>query len=492
MIIYSLKQNMQKTKFLSLILFMVIFSFSFVLWDNAQTLSDLLEQERNGVMTLFNSSVDSVEDIFDDVARPVSETTIFKSLICLGAISTPIDSSFLEAAKTELKNDILQEYIRIYWKVKWYELWLYTDFTWIKTEIQYFPTIFTPLINKYKSDNLVAISWMVQEVRDYTNQNAELLTTVSNRITKIQWAVDMYTDLNEDINDFQKWLSSSQQDFYQKLQNAKSVSYKLLDSNLQNQIDKIVKRYKKLPWLQWYLLSQKQFSLDSFNDYAQTKINEVFGVTYDEDIYSQINESVQSLKSQFYNWDSLNCTNILSNYQDTSDIKISNIIRDINSFKNWLSVSWSSISTWLSTSAQITATNAIKSFYATRLSSDLKDFRSFINQKLKELYNQYINIAVETPAEENKTINLDIPEWFSFVQAFTTNQVSDSVAVLQQILSQLWLYSWTVNWIYDSLTKNAVYNMQLQNWLLKWYENKPSVRWRLGPTTRAFLNKLIN
>lgn len=486
---------MKKIKILSLILFWFIFSFWLTSWSDAQDLNTLLEQEKTTVMNLYNSTIDTVDDVFKDTWKPVSETIIYKSLLCLWAISTPIDSSFLQSAKTELKNDILQEYIRLYWKVRWYELWLYTDYTGVKAEIHYFDTIFTPLINQYKIDNLLSISWMVQEVRDYTNQNAEMLSTISNNIIKIQWAVDAYNNLNQDINNFQDWLSSSQEDFYDKLQNAKKVSIQILDSNLQNNIDKFVKRYKKLPWLQWYLLSQKQLSLDWFSDYAQSEINKIFGVTYDQDQYSQISESVNQLKEQFYNWDSLNCTNILSQYSNITDIKTSNIIRDINSLKNWLNV-WSvSISTWLSTSAQNTATNAIKTFYAQRLRSDLNDFRSFIYQKIKELYDQYINIPVQSEPENNSdttsTINLNIPEWFSFTKPFTTDEVSDWVSVLQQMLTQLWLYSWTINWIYDSITKNAVYNMQLQNWLLKWYENKPNVRWRVWPATRNLLNKLI-
>jgi hypothetical protein len=59
---------------------------------------------------------------------------------------------------------------------------------------------------------------------------------------------------------------------------------------------------------------------------------------------------------------------------------------------------------------------------------------------------------------------------------------------LQNLLVTLQLYSWAIDGIYNKATKNAVYQFQLSKWLLKGYENKPSVWWRMWPATRNALN----
>jgi hypothetical protein len=110
------------------------------------------------------------------------------------------------------------------------------------------------------------------------------------------------------------------------------------------------------------------------------------------------------------------------------------------------------------------------------------------------LFNNILNIPVNNTVtwQTIPTINLNLPQWFSFTKPFKFNEKSDSVKTLQQLLTQIWMYSWSINWIYDSITKNAVYLLQLKNWLLIWYENKSATRWWMGPATRNLLNKLIN
>lgn len=386
---------MQKTKFLSLILFLsfsFLFSFSIADTDSTESLYTLLNSQRTSVINNFNQTSDQVYDKYNKIWKPVVETVVYKSLICLWAITQPFEKINIDIDRDILRKNILEEYILLDWRVKRYELWLVSDFTWLQSDILAFSGKYTPQISQFYTKQLMAISGLVQSVSDYTTQNAQLINDISLKIVKIQSALDAYQWLNDDINTFQDWLSSSQKVFYDKLQNTKSVSSNILNSNLQYLTDQFVKRYKKLPWLESYLLSQKDLSLNIFNDYAQSQINEIFGVNYNQQKYSQVSEAIQQLKSQFYNWSNLNCTQILANYWDTTERKINNIISDISMINSWLSISQVSISTWLSISAQNSAINAMSSMYIQHLNSSLQDFRDFIYQKLQELYDKYINI----------------------------------------------------------------------------------------------------
>jgi peptidoglycan hydrolase-like protein with peptidoglycan-binding domain len=77
-----------------------------------------------------------------------------------------------------------------------------------------------------------------------------------------------------------------------------------------------------------------------------------------------------------------------------------------------------------------------------------------------------------------------------FTKPFKSGEYAEGVKVLQNLLTTLQLYTWTINGIYGKATKDAVYRFQLSKWLLKGYEKKPDVRWWMGPATRAALNQL--
>jgi hypothetical protein len=62
---------------------------------------------------------------------------------------------------------------------------------------------------------------------------------------------------------------------------------------------------------------------------------------------------------------------------------------------------------------------------------------------------------------------------------------------LQQLLSNINYYTWAINWVYNTQTKNTVYDFQMANWLLIWYEKRPQSRWWMGPATRQKLNEII-
>jgi hypothetical protein len=40
--------------------------------------------------------------------------------------------------------------------------------------------------------------------------------------------------------------------------------------------------------------------LNEFQNYAKSEINKLFGVTYDQEKYTQVSESIQEIETQFY------------------------------------------------------------------------------------------------------------------------------------------------------------------------------------------------
>ncbi len=490
---------MKKIKILPLILF-VSLAFISIVWattpSTATSLYDLLGSQKTSVMGYFTQTSDNVYDKYDKLWKPIVQTVVYKSLVCLWAITNPFNVSVLDTARDSLRKNILEEYISLDGKIKRYDLWLISDYTWLRSEILAFSGKYYPLIGQFQTSQLLAISWLIQSVKDYTNQNTQLINTLSNNITKIENVNNWYEALIQKISILQNWSSSWQSDFIKSLNNSKNISLNILSSNLQTQQDKILKRYKKLTWLDLLLSDYKQNILNTLLLDTDSKINSLFSWYYDYTKFAQIQTDVLNFKKDFYSWTNLVCSNILSKYNTATERNLLNAQSKIDSLLSWINNSIFSISSWgMSDVFKQSALQSIKSFYSKRLNSDLQLFRTFTYQKIDSLFNSLLNMPVnniitwQTPPAS--TINLILPQWFSFTKAFTLNEKSDSVKILQQILTQLWLYSWSINWIYDSITKNATYLLQLKNWLLVWYENKPATRWWIWPATKNLLNKLI-
>lgn len=481
-----------------MILFISLLSIS-IAWaassNTSTTLYDLLNSQKTSVITYFTQASDNVYDKYDKIWKPVVQTVVYKSLVCLWAITNPFDINVLDVANDNLRKNILEDYISLDGKIKRYELWMISDYTWIKSDILAFNDKYVTLINQFQTTQLLAISWLIQSVRDYTNQNTQLINTISNNITKIESANNWYESLLEKINLLQNWSTSWQSDFIKSLNNSKNISLNILSSNLQNQQDKILKRYKKLTWLNLLLSEYKQNLLNTFVQDSENQINSLFSWYYDYPKFAQIKTDVLAFKKDFYSWTQLVCSNILSKYNSTTEKKILSTQSKIDSITSWLNQSISSISSWwIPDSFKQSSLQSIKSFYSKRLNSDLQTFRNFTYQKIDLLFNNIVNVPTNNTVtwQVTPTINLTLPQWFSFTKPFNLNEKSDSIKILQQLLTQIWMYSGSINWIYDSVTKNAVYLLQLKNWLLIWYENKQGTRWRIWPATRNLLNKLIN
>jgi len=488
---------MRKTKIWSLILFVSLVSISIVCSASLNTstsLYDLLNSQKTLVIGYFDKASSDVYDKYDKLWKPVVQTVVYKSLVCLWAITNPFDITVVDTAKDNLRKSILEEYISLDGKIKRYELWLLSDYTWLSLDILAFSGKYTPLINQFQTNQLLAISWLIQSVRDYTNQNTQLINTISNNITKIESVNNWYETLIQKINILQNWSFSWQSDFIKNLNTSKNLSINILDSNLQSQQDKILKRYKKLTWLNLLLSENKQNLLNIFSQDTENQINGIFSWYYDYIKLTQIKSDFLNLKKDFYSWNNLICSNIISKYNSTTEKLLLNTQSKIDWLISWLNISISSISSWwLSDLFKQSALKNIKNFYSKRLNSDLQLFRAFTYQNIDSLFNNLLNIPVNNIITWQivPTINLNLPQWFLFTKPFNLNEKSDSIKILQQLLLQIWLYSWSINWIYDSITKNATYLFQLKNWLLIWYENRQATRWWIWPATRNLLNKLI-
>ena len=106
---------------------------------------------------------------------------------------------------------------------------------------------------------------------------------------------------------------------------------------------------------------------------------------------------------------------------------------------------------------------------------------------------KYYNWAPSQPSQLSKPSNLLTGEKssniFRFYRAYTKWQQFSEIKILQQFLTDQWLYSSSINGIYDKNTTNSLYEFQKKYWLIS-DTDALALRGYLGPKTRAKINEL--
>mgnify|MGYP001806203731 CR=1 FL=1 len=137
---------------------------------------------------------------------------------------------------------------------------------------------------------------------------------------------------------------------------------------------------------------------------------------------------------------------------------------------------------------------------STTMKNDVKNRKLFPNDlyytwKIEDIisyvrsYKTSINNA-NSNSSEKEIKKPTTQKYFKFYKAYKKGEQSSEIKILQKLLSNAGLFTWTINWIYDKITLNSVYEFQKKHSLIT--EKDPTnLRWYLGPKTREKLNEII-
>lgn len=484
-------------------------------------LSDLTIQKTN-IEKMYDDAYQNIYKQFQTSAIDVIKSINYQSLVCLGVMS---ESSFLQQMQNDNKNlklSFLNSYSKLYTDASDIEqknriqkdssVSLFASWSSYEIEKNKILSSLSGLlsINKQLSaqfqtsyENKIAL--FIKDVTDYTAKNQSLVLWVSSKINALKTMEEKFAWLSSDLMSYQAKLAGTGVAFFDKLQKLKSDSIYALDLQLQNLIKTNVKRYPILPMLSWELFVQKDYALWLYGIQFDEKLNLFLVQWYDNKEYISIKTQFDNIKSEYINNNIYQCSKFINDI--TFDWKITSINNKINVFSVFINQWWSGLSlnkTWLD--FQKSVLNRFSSFSKEQQKSiDL--FKTVIKQKItalldesKKTNSQIIStgsvISMNTGSILNNSINnstnkYNIDPNFYFSKPFTKNQKNASIKILQQLLSNINYYTWAINWVYNTQTKNNVYDFQMANWLLIWYEKRPQSRWWMGPATRQKLNEII-
>lgn len=118
--------------------------------------------------------------------------------------------------------------------------------------------------------------------------------------------------------------------------------------------------------------------------------------------------------------------------------------------------------------------------------TDLSKYYNGRPQNMETLKDGNMEKLSSTSSEIIRSKSSDI---FHFYRAYTKWQQSSEIKILQQFLTDQWLYSAYINGIYDKNTTNALYEFQKKYWLIS-DTDALALRGYLGPKTRAKINEM--
>lgn len=118
--------------------------------------------------------------------------------------------------------------------------------------------------------------------------------------------------------------------------------------------------------------------------------------------------------------------------------------------------------------------------------SAILDLAQWYNGKPAEIAPSKVATKQEKPQTVSAVVQKNV---FNFYRAYTKWQQSSEIKILQQFLTDQWLYTASINGVYDKNTTNALYEFQKKYWLI-FDTDALALRGYLGPKTRAKINEL--
>ncbi len=507
---FLIKSGMRK------VLKMVIFSFmlafccvigrSFATTATVTTyngvLIDYLQAEKTAIENLFDATYTTVYTAFAKTWLNIVKSVEYQGLVCLWAINDGWLLYQLQKDKIAFKVDFNKDFVELEKRVVWLEekkrlqeennITMFESGTnyesekaRLKAEIDTKAQTYRTLIANFSTEYTTEITKLVSNFQSYLSANQQLLAGIKNKMANIQKVSSGFEQLDADIMTLTNKITGL--DLLQKIEISKTKWLTALDSSLQSLIATNIKKYKRLQTLTTGLTQQKVYVLGQYEMDINEYVSNSMKNRYDRSQYLTLKNDVDHLLSLYYTSSKqLNCSNMLSTL-DTGG----NLLLRITAMQL-------AVHSWLSNIEKYGITSAVKD-------QIYSGFQLMYIQKFKQRYTEYatylknyITLSLKNlVASTTNTVEISSTQTspqktptIVFTKPFKSGQYSEDIKALQNVLTTVWFYSWVIDGVYNVATKAAVYQFQLSKWLLKWYENRPDVRWYFWPATRKAINAL--
>jgi hypothetical protein len=468
-----------------------------------------LTAQESWVSQLFDTTYNNVYTFFSKSWLNIIKSNDYQSLVCLGAMTEPSLLLQMQKDKLAIKTSFTKDFLEIKNQLadieekntlqKANNVSLFASWTSyeiekakLKDAIDVKVKIHAAIISGFASTYTTKTTEFITNFQQYLTSNATLIQWITSKITKIQNIVNAFALVETTIAKITAKITGIDE-LSQKIETTKTNGIAALSTTMQSLITNTLKKYKKLQTTTDELDAQKlyimgQFQLD-LDEYLSSSVKN----RYDHAKYLTLKNQIKTFSSKFYTSNNqFNCATILNPLDDTTSLmtQIATMNAEVNS---WLAkIEKEGVSTTFKTQVY----SWFQTEYLKKYKQRYAEYQAYLATYIKTALHALTQSLVPTPPTVPQVTTWSLVSSGEklpsvvFTKPFNNGEYNIKIKSLQQLMTNLQLYSWAIDGIYNKATKNAVHQFQLSKWLLKGYEKKPATRGWMGPATRAAINKL--
>lgn len=423
-------------------LFAVAPTFAQTTGSTTLTLQQQLDIQKNLATQSIDAAVQQFTATTLSWANSIEQNAQYQSLVCLGILEDKRPSLEFTKAVAKLKTDMLEDYSNQKSQIDRLNLWLSVDRERLEVQIKNFASIYatltTQLINTYTDD----LEILRTNVNQYGAANTDLLASVNGKVVQLNSIMQKFAALDDLVFQFNNLFLTQQGNILDTLSTQRNEAQKLLSEKIQEYITTQAKRYPALLWYANALQSRKTELVRLYGLDFDEWLEDVVGSRYSRAAHDLLKQQIASIKSAFYEGETLKCQNILTSSMDV-DGYVTVTSANINDMNRRLLAGISALQTTGSAEQIKTAVlNTFKSFYGDRIDAELAKMRSFAaeqaslfttrsaqqSEQLTSLQDMKKRLdAAKTDAEKSEIRSLLIAQWKELYDAAVSSSVKDTI-----------------------------------------------------------------
>ena len=463
-----------------------------------------LDAQERSLSSWFSSTYAKLYTLFSKTWLNILKSIEYQSLVCFWAIKNESLLSQLQKDRTlltisfkkdfiELENQILaleeKKNLQESDGVNVFDAWTTyeTEKIRLKNLIDDKVKLHRGFITNFETSYITKNTEFLSNFQQYSLANKDLIKGIHDKMAKVQGVLAAFSGVETAIDSINAKITGLD-DLIKKMDDVKTKGVANLNTILQPLIDTNAKKYKTLRNLVDELTTQKVNVINQYQTDFDEYLNTNFQSRYNRSQYLALKTQINNYQSKFYTvTNQLNCSNILST-TDESAALLTKITTMSIAIHSWLA---KIDAEGISTTFKDQLYSGFQSLYVQKFKQRYTEYTNYLKEYIKSALKNLVSSLVPTINTGSITpLPTQTPIKYVFTKPFKSNEYNEGIKALQNLLTNLQLYSWAIDGVYTKATKNAVYQFQLSKWLLKGYEKKPDVWWWMGPATRNALNKL--
>ncbi|MDR2190574.1 MAG: peptidoglycan-binding protein [Candidatus Peribacteria bacterium] len=458
------------------------------LTGNAATFQKQLDEKKDALLSTLATTLQRIQNIYNTKVQPLVETSMFKAVACLGFLTANATDVDVLTIQNEYQKAILEKYVEISADIKRFSVGLLTNEKTISNAIYDFGSTFASQISTIETTYETTFATLKADFEVYYTQNKELVYGLAEKIQKIDTIQAQYNALQQ-----------AQTQLYQTLDSKTTLRTALLSPQksftnlLKGDIDDLIRNYQTSnPEVSYEKMTEKRDSLvTAFVDETTSFINELFKSDIDEKLYLSTLEKTKDFLTQYTVERSYQCGLIIASTlnRERTYLDLTQALKTLIQGVEKAEEKVHHRDTNQVKTIETTMMTLLQDAYNKILTTKKKEFMSYVMQLISEAYYANIPQPTEPTAPTPSTVS-----WtpYTFTKTYNKGTYALELTYLQQFLKAQGLYNGEINGLYDAKTIEAVYHFQLQEGVVSGKEANKAAYGRMGPATRAAVNKKMN